>query len=380
MSGDAPDEATIEELSEPVIMPSPAFVLRARRVAVRIFTALTGVAVFIYGIQLMKESARILAPLLESFLGHISQNPTSALGFGWLSSYAVMSGSPIAAFALGLMDTPSDSGTLLSPVSTYFMIMGSRLGASFIVIVIGLVAMARGGGKEESLSIGVLSFLITYSVYIPAIILGYFILTSGSLSFLTFDSPPWLLAGVDTIFGPPVRLTISSLPPGLSFFVALGSLYIGLSIFDKAFHRSEEEEIKSSGGHRLLMVPAFSFLIGAGITFLSTSVSLSVGMLVPLYLKGYVRRRDIIPFIMGANVTTFIDTLVAAIVLNNRIATNIVLIQMVAVLIISIFVLIFYKYYLRGLMKLLTSLFTYKRAMLGFALTLVVVPIILLVM
>ena len=59
------------------------------------------------------------------------------------------------------------------------------------------------------------------------------------------------------------------------------------------------------------------FAFGTLMTLVTLSVSLSVTILVPLALKGYVRRDRIIPYVMGANIATWIDTLFAALLLDS---------------------------------------------------------------
>jgi sodium-dependent phosphate cotransporter len=49
-----------------------------------------------------------------------------------------------------------------------------------------------------------------------------------------------------------------------------------------------------------------------------------------------VRRENVIPYIMGANITTFIDTLLAAVLLNNHEAVTVVLAEMLGVTISAI--------------------------------------------
>jgi hypothetical protein len=280
----------------------------------------------------------------------------------------------VAAGALGLLDAG-----VLDVNSTYFMVMGSRFGASFIVIVIGLVAIARGGGREESLSMGVLSFLVTYSIYVPALFLGFLMISSGSLGRLSLTVPRSLLEGVNLLYGPIVEEAMAAFPLGLIFILSFISLYGGLSLFDRAFHRKEMEEVEVSAIHRLLEVPLFSFILGAGITLLSTSVSLSLGMLVPLYLKGYLRRRDVVPYIMGANITTFVDTLLVAFLLSNAMASHIVLVAMLSVAAISTFALFLYRFYSRAILWIFHWTFHSNRALAGFVVLLVAVPLALLV-
>ena len=70
------------------------------------------------------------------------------------------------------------------------------------------------------------------------------------------------------------------------------------------------------------------FALGLAITAMTLSVSLSLTLLVPLSLKGYVKRDNIIPYVMGANIATWVDTLVAALLLENSRAFTIVFTEM----------------------------------------------------
>jgi Na+/phosphate symporter len=62
------------------------------------------------------------------------------------------------------------------------------------------------------------------------------------------------------------------------------------------------------------------------------SVSVSLSILVPLSDRGFIRRENLIPYILGANITTFIDTLLASVLLDNPLAFTIVLVQMVSIM------------------------------------------------
>ena len=80
------------------------------------------------------------------------------------------------------------------------------------------------------------------------------------------------------------------------------------------------------------------------------SVSISLTLLIPLSLKGYIRRDAIIPYVMGANISTWVDTLVAALLLDTPRAFTIVFTEMVVGARVSLFVLIFlYKPYSRAI-------------------------------
>jgi hypothetical protein len=79
---------------------------------------------------------------------------------------------------------------------------------------------------------------------------------------------------------------------------------------------------------------------------MTLSVSISLTLLIPLSLKGYVKRDNIIPYVMGANISTWVDTLVAALLLENSRAFTIVFTEMAVGAAVSLFVLLFlYKPY-----------------------------------
>ena len=97
------------------------------------------------------------------------------------------------------------------------------------------------------------------------------------------------------------------------------------------------ERIKDWIHHPLAM-----FVLGLLITAMTLSVSLSLTLLIPLSLKGYIRREGIIPYVMGANISTWVDTLVAALLLNSPRAFTIVFTEMVIGASISLIVLLFF--------------------------------------
>ena len=96
-----------------------------------------GLLLFVLALELLKKGAGGLGPLLRG-LG--VEGFTGGLGFGWLMACVVLSGSPVAAMALSLLA----SGTLTT-AETFGMIAGSRLGASFVVLVIGALDDLRAG-------------------------------------------------------------------------------------------------------------------------------------------------------------------------------------------------------------------------------------------
>lgn len=297
---------------------------------------LASLYLFIVALELMKTGARGLEPLVRDFL-HVS-GLLNSLGLGWLFAYAVMSGSPVAAAALTLLDQG-----VLGPMEAFGMINGSRMGASFIVLLMGFIYALRGHERSGSLAVGALSFVVTITTQSAALVLGAAIIhyriippmhvaasaTVASITDLLTDVPVQALKGAAMALG----------GHGLVFVVGVVVILVCFSLFDRGLPPLNLRDTPVGGTARMLYRPPAMFLMGAAITLVSMSVSMSLSLLVPLSSRGYIRRENLIPYIMGANITTFVDTLIAAMLLTNPWAFSLVLTEMVAVTVVSLVIL-----------------------------------------
>jgi hypothetical protein len=102
---------------------------------------------------------------------------------------------------------------------------------------------------------------------------------------------------------------------------------------------------------------------------------------VPLALKGYVRRDSVIPYVMGANIATWIDTLLAALLLDSPQAFTIVLTEMVAGAAVSLTVLLlFYGPYTRFILGAAHAVSSSRRNLVLFLGCFFAMPAVLLVL
>jgi sodium-dependent phosphate cotransporter len=283
---------------------------------------------FILSITFMKEGARDLTPLVRDRLA--VTKATHCLGFGWLSAHVIMSGSPVAATALTFFDA-----RVVDELGAFAMITGSRLGASFIVLLIGFLYVLHGRDRATSLGMGLLSLTITATTYVPGLFLGVIILQTGVLDGLQLGSGALLRSAIDLIIGPITGMAASLLPGWAVFLAGLGIILFSFNLFDRCLPEMTLKESQVGRVSRLVYRPWVMFALGALVTLISMSVSLSLSILVPLSNRGFVRRENVIPYIMGANITTFIDTLLAAVLLDNPSAFTIVLVGMFSVAVVS---------------------------------------------
>jgi len=289
---------------------------------------------FILAIQLMKAGAAAVGPSIQGRFPFA--NPLSTLGAGWLGAYFVLSGSPVAATAISLFG----AGTL-TKLQTLMMLSGSRLGASFIVLLTGFLYAARNRQqRSEGLGIGIQAMVMTAITYVPGVLIAYLLLRIG-----TFDGVDWhasekLESFFARLWGPIVDLVVTHLPGWAILLVGLGTILVSFKILDRVLPHVDSDSTVSKR-RAWLKHPWTMFLLGCIVATLTLSVSVALTVLVPLAAKGYVKRDEALPYIMGANITTLADTLVVAMLQPTPAAAQIVLAEAVGVTIVSLFMLAF---------------------------------------
>ena len=333
---------------------------------------LVALFLFVLAIQLMKEGAKALGPSLTD--SPMFSNAFSTLGAGWLGAYVVLSGSPIAAVALSLF-----VGGATTQLQTFTMLSGSRLGAAFVVLLVGfLYAMRnRGQNRSESIGMGVLALGLTAVVYLPGMVIGYWILKAGLLDGIGWHASDGVLSLVDVVWGPALDL-LTRLPGWTLLPIGLAIVLVSFRFLDRVLPALDGER---HGSKRIewLKRPWPMFLLGCIVATLTLSVSVALTLLVPLASRGYIKRREAVPYIMGANITTLADTLIAAMVLGNAVAVHIVLAQAIAVSFVSVVLLAFlYQPLVEGIMRLDEWVVASNRRLLLFVAVLFVLPAIFL--
>jgi sodium-dependent phosphate cotransporter len=348
-----------------------ALVVLKRIHAGRVLLFTTSLFLFIFAISLMKDGARAVSPFVREELS--VHNAFNSLGFGWLFAYLVMSGSPVAAAALAFFDAGA-----IDQFGAFTMVTGSRLGAGFIVLFLGFVYVLRGRDRATSLSMGLLSLSVTGITYLLGLFIGYGILHSRILEPLQLQSGAQLLSIVDRIYDPILNFILDLIPRWALFFLGFGIILLSFNLFDRCLPQMKIKESQVGRMSRLVYRPWVMFIMGSVVTLISMSVSVSLGILVPLSERGFVRRENVIPYIMGANITTFIDTLFAAILLNNPAAFTIVLVEMVSITLISIIILFFlYRRFERRMLDFVAWATGDQKNVLLFMFSILILPILL---
>ena len=319
---------------------------------VRVLLFFVCLALFLVAIELIKNGATGAAGLIERYLD--INSPVNALGFGWFASYLVMSGSPVAAVSVAFLATGA-----VGQLSAYAMIVGSRLGASFIVLFVGFMYVLRGHERRTGLTMGLLALVVTASIYLPALLVGGLLLRAEALDFVQLGRGAVLGSLLEQAMAPIVGPLSGFLPGWGVMLVGLVVLWVSFYLFDRVLPELDLQQSRFSQVARLVYRPLPMFILGSALTLITLSVSLSLSLLVPLSARGYIRRENAIPYIMGANITTIVDTLLASVVLGSSDAFTMVLVTMVSVTLVSLAVmLLFFRRYERlvlGLVEWVTD-------------------------
>jgi len=338
--------------------------------ALRLAYSAGGLFLFILALQLLKEGAGGIKPILKAVSAH---GPLNLLGFGWLGAYGVMSGSPVAAISLSLFASHT-----ISDIEAFAMINGSRLGASFIVLFVGFLQYAFRRRSADGLFIGAVALLTAFTLWLPVLPIGIAVLRWGWFDAVQVESLPVVTSVIDLVFDPLVERANEHLPALVLFAAGIGILLTAFTVFDRALPNLEQPSLRVDRLREWLHQPLPMFALGLIITAMTMSVSISLTLLIPLSLKGYVRRENIIPYVMGANISTWVDTLVAALLLQAPRAFTIVFTEMVVGAAVSLTVLLFlYRPYSQALLYVARRVTHSKRGFALFLGAIFLVPLVL---
>jgi Na+/phosphate symporter len=228
------------------------------------------------------------------------------------------------------------------------------------------------------LFIGAVALITASTLWLPVLPIGILSLESGWLDSASIDTPPGITSFIDVVYDPIVERADEQLPSFLMFAGGIGVLLTAFTVFDRALPNLEQPSLRVERIKDRLHHPLAMFLLGLGITAMTLSVSISLTLLIPLSLKGYVRRESIIPYVMGANISTWVDTLVAALLLETPRAFTIVFTEMIVGGGVSLFVLVFlYKPYSRVVLSAARSVTHTQRNFAMFMGAIFFVPLVL---
>lgn len=291
-------------------------------------TLLVLLFVFLMGVQGLGDGFRLLGrDLLDAFFT-TTENPFMALMVGILATTLVQSSSVTTVMVVGLVAAPENPLPVANAVP---MIMGANIGTTVTNTVVSLAHMGRRDEFFRAFSVATCHDFfnfITVAVLLPLeITTGYLRRTAvalastfGGVSGVTYENPlkNALKAGLEPIKSLAGALFEAEQAQGvllilISGLFIFGALLLLVRVMRAATQSSIEVFITRFLGRSALV----SILLGAVLTVMVQSSSITTSLLVPLAGAGLLTLEQAFPVTIGANVGTTVTALLATLAVSG---------------------------------------------------------------
>ena len=285
---------------------------------------------FISAIVLVKNSAKVVGVALAETIVLIIRDTTSAVFAGWISTAMLHSSGAFDSIICAF--TSSGVMPLNLSVAT---IIGAEIGTTVTPFLISVLERLKGKGESRAAfnvtMSHVLYNLFTLALFYPLeLFFGTFskIAEWGSHQFVKIT---WLNAVPDLLdtITPWVKPLLGYIGPwaglvggGVLLLVALGAVEKYMTAI---FSMPRSWNLIRSTFTR----PKRAFLAGFIFTLLVPSTTVMVSLLIPLATSGVIKAEYyILPYILGANIGTVFDVMIAAMATGDPIALGVWLVHL----------------------------------------------------
>jgi len=291
---------------------------------------LTALYFFVSAIVLIKSSATIMGESLAERIVLLISDTTSAVFAGWISTALLHSSGAFDSIVVAF----TSSGVL--PISlAVATIIGAEMGTTVTPFLISVLEKMKGRGESEAAfnvtMSHVLYNLFTLALFYPVeLFFGVFtrIAWQGSSIFVRAS---WLNAVPDLldVATPWVDPLLGVVPPWAG--MVLGGLLLVLAL--GAVERYMTAIFSMPRSWNLIRMtfsrPLRAFAAGFLFTVMVPSTTVMVSLLVPLASSGVIRAEYyILPYILGANVGTVFDVMIAALATGDPVSLGVWLVHL----------------------------------------------------
>lgn len=286
---------------------------------------------FISSIVLIKESIGSISQESLRLLVELIDDTTTGVLVGWFGTALIQSSGAFDSIAVTLV-----SARVLPMTVGVAIIIGAELGTTITTQLVSILGYLSREKEVFRLSFMVAMIhywynLATVLIFLPIeVFFGGFtyIAHEGALLFDRFPG----IAAVPSVFDlvtPWVDILLSFTPPWLGFVSGCTLLILSLRASEKYMSAVFATEVSRSLLQSTFGDPLKSFLVGFVFTLLVPSTSVMVSLLVPLTATRLIGADQyILPYILGANIGTVFDVMVAALVTGNPAAIGVWLVHL----------------------------------------------------
>lgn len=298
---------------------------------------------FLVGVKGLGGGFKLLGKdLLDSFFAATS-NPFVALMIGILGTTLVQSSSVTTAMIVGLVAAPENPLPIANAVP---MIMGANIGTTVTNTIVSLGHMGRPEEFRRAFAVATchdyFNFMTVAVLFPLELITGYLQSSArglagwlGDISGVKYDSPVKgaLQAGLAPIKSLAHALFESDRAQGL-LIIAISAILIfsALMLLVKVMRSAVQSRVELYITRMLGQSMLLSLVVGAAVTVMVQSSSITTSLLVPLAGAGVITLRQAFPITVGANIGTTITALLASLAASGENAQAGVIIALVHLL------------------------------------------------
>jgi sodium-dependent phosphate cotransporter len=284
--------------------------------------------IFLMGVQGLGDGFKLLGrDLLDAFFA-TTENPFMALMVGILATTLVQSSSVTTAMIVGLVAAPENPLPVANAVP---MVMGANIGTTVTNTVVSLAHMGRKEEFIRAFSVATCHDFfnfITVAVLLPMeITTGYLHRTAvalastvGEVGGVTYENPlkDALKAGLEPVKSLSAALFEAEQAQGIVLALVSALFIFGALLFLVQMMRAATQSRIEVFITRFLGRSVFiSILLGAVVTVMVQSSSITTSLLVPLAGAGLLTLEQAFPVTIGANVGTTVTALLATLAVSG---------------------------------------------------------------
>ncbi len=294
----------------------------------RAFAVLALLFLFLLGVNGLSDAFKSLGGgLLDAFFAATS-NPFMGLIVGILATTLVQSSSVTTSLIVGLVAAPSNPLPLANAVP---MVMGANIGTTVTNTIVSLAHMGRKQEFYRAFSVATchdfFNFMAVALLLPLEMATGYLQRAATALSgMLTglggveYDSP---IKGALKAALQPVKAAIATVVDSeklqaVLLIVFSGMLiYVALMLLVRVMRSAMQSRVEIIVARGLHTAAIFAILVGALVTVMVQSSSITTSLLVPLAGAGIITLAQAFPITIGANIGTTITALLAALAVTG---------------------------------------------------------------
>jgi sodium-dependent phosphate cotransporter len=284
--------------------------------------------VFLVGIHGMGTGFKMLGKDLLGAFFTATENPFVGLVVGILATTLMQSSSVTTSMIVGMVAAPENPLPLANAIP---MVMGANIGTTVTNSIVSLAHMGRRDEFQRAFAVATCHDFFNYltvAILLPAeLAFGFLRRTAGVLcltiqgaSGVKYESP--LKPALHAVLEPiqqlvAVLLEARQVQGVLLALVSASLIFFALFLLVKVMRKAMRTRVEVYLSRALGTNAVVSMIVGAVVTALVQSSSITTSLLVPLAGAGLITLRRAFPITLGANVGTTITALLAALAVSG---------------------------------------------------------------